>query len=165
MRIAVTVLLLALLLGASACGGSSTTTTTSASGKVVVSCHIRLARTKFLLHTGIAAAGFYRYIYRPYRAGAFKSGAPGRKKALAKAAATTAVMIHELRIASRDARCDGPTLKKLAKPLDAVFGPLDSLRAGLATGGGIGAIAAVQAALNNFARASGAAGVPVHGGS
>jgi hypothetical protein len=152
-----------LALASTACGGSSTTTTTNAQGNVVVSCHIRFARTKFALHTGIAAAGFYRYIYKPYRAGAFKSGAAGRKKALAKAAATAVVVVHQLRVAAKDARCDGPALKRVSRPLSAVFGPLDSLR-GLATGGDVGSIATAEAALSRFTKASAGAGAPVRTG-
>ena len=110
--VALPLLLLALIAGG--CGGGSTSTTTNAAGKVVVSCHIRLAKTKFALHTGIATAAFYRYVYRPYRRGDFKKTAPGRRKALVKAAASAAVAVHELKIAAKDARCDGPALKRLA---------------------------------------------------
>ena len=163
MKTSTSLLLLVVALALSACGSSSTTTTTTAAGKLVVSCHIRFAKTKFAVHTGIAAAGFYRYIFKPYRASAFKKDAPGRKKALAKAAATAAVVIHELRVASKDARCDGAALKRLGDPLSAVLGPVDSLRA-LTTGGGLGAIATAEAALSRFSKASTAAGVPVQGG-
>jgi hypothetical protein len=107
MRTTAGIVLLVVVLALTACGSGSTTTTTTASGNVVVSCHIRFAKTKFAVHTGIAAAGFYRYIYKPYRAGAFKTGVPGRKKSLAKAAATALVVIHELRVAAKDAHCDG----------------------------------------------------------
>jgi hypothetical protein len=155
--------LLVLVLAVSACGSSSTTTTTTAAGKVVVSCHISFAKTKFALHAGIAAAGFYRYIFNPYRAGAFKKGAPGRTKALAKAAATALVVVHELRVAANDARCDGSALKHVAEPLSAVLTPLDSLHA-LTAGGGLGAITTAQAALSRFSSASAAAGVPVRSG-
>ena len=155
--VALPLLLLALIAGG--CGGGSTSTTTNAAGKVVVSCHIRLAKTKFALHTGIATAAFYRYVYRPYRRGDFKKTAPGRRKALVKAAASAAVAVHELKIAAKDARCDGPALKRLAKPLDAVLGPLDTL-AQLETGGGIGAIATAQAALARLTSAAKTAGAP-----
>jgi hypothetical protein len=161
-RPAVVALLLVLTLAAAAaagCGGGSTSTTTDATGKVVVSCHIRLAKTKFALHTGVAAAAFYRYVYRPYRRGAFKKTAPGRRKALVKAAASAAVAVHELKVAAKDARCDGPALKRLAKPLDSVVGPLDTLRQ-LETGGGIGAIATAQAALARLTTAATTAGAP-----
>jgi hypothetical protein len=162
---AVAVVLLVVVVAAAltACGGSSsTTTTTSASGKVVVSCHTRFAKAKFALHSGIAVGAFYRYIYRPYRAGAFKSGAPGRKKALVKAAASAALVTHELRLAAKNARCDGAALKRVADPLSKVLTPLDSLGE-LATGNGLGAIATAQAALSAFTKASGNAGVPVRG--
>ena len=154
-------LLVVLALALTACGGNtSTTTTTSASGKVVVTCHIRFAKAKFALHSGIAVAAFYRYIYKPYRAGAFKTGAPGRNKALVKAAATAAVVTHELRLAAKNARCDGAALKRVGDPLARALTPLDSLGQ-LATGNGLGAIAAAQAALSAFTKASGDAGVPV----
>ena len=100
-----------------ACGSTSTTTTTTASGQVQVSCHVTLARTKFVLHTGIAVGAFHRYVIKPYRAGAFKQGAPGRKKALLKAGASALLAYHELKVAAHDANCDGPALKKLAHPL------------------------------------------------
>jgi len=59
----------------------------------------------------------------PCRAGTFKKNAPGRKKALVKAAATSLVIVHELKIASRDAQCDGPALKKLASPIRGLLEP------------------------------------------
>lgn len=150
--------LVVLAIAVSGCGGGTTSTTTNAAGETVVTCHIRLAKTKFALHTGIAAAAFYRYIYQPYRRGDFKKNAPGRRKALAKAAASAAVAVHELRVAARDARCDGPALKRLAKPLDAVLTPLGTLTQ-LETGG-VGAIAAAQAALARLTASAKAAGAP-----
>ena len=113
----VAAVLAAIGLLAAGCGGAKTTTSTNAQGQTVVSCQISFAKTKFLLHTGVAAGAFYRYIYNPWRAGAFKKGAPGRKKALAKAAASGLVVVHELKIAARDAQCDGPALKALARPM------------------------------------------------
>ena len=99
----------ALVLVLAACGTSTSTTTTTASGQVQVSCHIEFAKTKFLLHSGIAVGAFQRYIFKPYRAGAFKKGAPGRRKALLKAGATAVLVGHELKLAARTrnatARC------------------------------------------------------------
>ena len=134
----------ALLVVLAGCG-KSTTTTTNASGQVVTTCHINFAKTKFLLHAGLAAGAFHRYIYNPYRAGAFKQGAPGRKKALAKAAASALFAYHELKVASDDARCDGPVLKKLGSPLQALVQAVSSLKGALGTGNlaGIGGAAAV----------------------
>src|SRR5690348_4856596 len=79
--------------------GKSTTTTTNAAGKVVTSCHISFAKSKFVLHAGLAAGAFHRYIYKPYRRGALKKGVPGRKKALVKAGASALFAYHELKVA------------------------------------------------------------------
>jgi hypothetical protein len=124
-----------------------------------VSCKITFARTKFLLHSGLAAGAFYRYIYNPWRAGAFKQGAPGRTKALAKAAASGVVVAHELKTAARDAQCDGPALKALARPMTvavATSGTLPSLPAG-----GLESIGTVGAAFERLKAAAAAAGAPI----
>jgi hypothetical protein len=147
-------------LGVSACGGAKTTTTTNAAGQTVVTCSIPFARTKFLIHAGIAAGAFYRYIYKPYRAGAFKKGAPGRGKALAKAAGSAVVVVHELRVAAQDARCDGPALKKLASPINGVVGAVGSLQS-LATGGGLGALATAGGAFDRLRAAAAGAGATI----
>lgn len=132
-----------LVLALAACG-KTTTTTTTANGQVVTTCHISFAKTKFLLHAGLAAGAFHRYVYKPYRAGAFAKGTPGRKKALTKAAASALFAYHELKVAAEDARCDGPVLKQLASPLQAAVSAISALRGVLGTGSpaGIGGAAA-----------------------
>jgi hypothetical protein len=145
---------------ASGCGGAKTTTSTNAQGQTVVSCQISFAKTKFLLHTGIAAGAFYRYIYDPWRAGAFKKGAPGRTKALAKAAASGLVVVHELKIAARDARCDGPALKALARPMTAAVAAAGTLTT-LSGGGGLGSIGTAGAAFDELKSAAAAAGATI----
>jgi hypothetical protein len=144
---------------AAGCGGTTTSTTTNAQGQTVVSCHTSFAKTKFLLHTGLAAGAFYRYIYDPWRAGAFKKGAPGRTKALAKAAASGFVVVHELKIAARDAQCDGPALKALARPMNAAVGASGALTS--LTGGGLGSIGAAGAAFADLKSAAAAAGASI----
>jgi hypothetical protein len=151
---------LAACLLAAGCGGAKTTTSTNAQGQTVVNCQISFAKTKFLLHTGIAAGAFYRYIYDPWRAGAFKQGAPGRKKALAKAAASGLVVVHELKIAARDARCDGPALKALARPMTAAVAAAGTLSA-LSGGGGLGSIGTAGAAFDELKSAAAAAGASI----
>jgi hypothetical protein len=127
------------------CGSSSTTTTTTPTGSVQVNCQIAFAKTKFILHTGIALGAFHRYVYKPYRAGAFKKGAPGRKKALLKAGASALLAYHELKVADQDAKCDGPALKKLASPLAQALAALSSLKSAIGTGNlaGIGSAGAL----------------------
>ncbi len=126
------------MLGLAACGGTTTTTTTNSAGQTVVSCQMAFAKTKFVLHAGLALAAFDRYLYQPFRAGAFKQGAPGRTKALLKAAASSVFIYHELTIAAQDARCD-TTLRKLMTPLTSAAATLSSLKAAL-TGGNVNAL-------------------------
>ena len=153
---------LAALLGllAAGCGGAKTTTSTNAQGQTVVSCEISFAKTKFLLHTGIAAGAFYRYIYDPWRAGAFKQGAPGRKNALAKAAASGLVVAHELKTAARDAQCDGPALKTLARPMSAAVAATAALSA-LTGGGGLASIGTAGTAFDALKSAASTAGATI----
>ncbi|HUK98189.1 MAG TPA: hypothetical protein VLV46_11075 [Gaiellaceae bacterium] len=158
---ALVALLGALGLLAAGCGNGKTTTTTNAQGQTVVSCQIAFAKTKFLLHTGIAAGAFYRYIYDPWRAGAFKKGAPGRAKALAKAAASGVVVVHELKIAARDAQCDGPALKALARPMTAAVGAAGALTSPASLTGGLGSIGTAGAAFDDLKSAAAAAGVSI----
>jgi hypothetical protein len=145
---------------AAGCGSGKTTTTTNAQGQTTVSCSIHFAKTKFVVHAGIAAGAFYRYIYNPYRAGTFKKNAPGRKRALVKAAATSLVVVHELKLASRDAQCDGPALKKVAKPIRALLDAVSSLKA-IETGSGLGAIATAATAFDKLKAASAGAGAVI----
>ena len=160
-RLAAFAALLAVLgVAAAGCGGGKTTTATNAQGQTVVNCTIPLAKAKFVVHAGVAAGAFYRYIYNPWRAGRFKKDAPGRKRALTKAAASGLVVVHELRVAARDARCDGPALKKLATPISTALDALTSLQ-GLATGGGIGSIGAAAAAFDELKTAAASAGATV----
>ena len=140
--------------------GKSTTTTTNAAGQVVTSCHISFAKTKFLLHAGLAAGAFHRYIYNPYRAGAFKKGASGRKKALVKAGTSALVAYHELKVASDDARCDGPVLKKLASPLAAAVQAISSLK-GVLGAGNLAGIGGAAAALDRLVGKAGQSGVQI----
>ena len=154
-------LLASLGLLAAGCGGAKTTTTTNAQGQTVVSCQISFAKTKFLLHTGLATGAFYRYIYDPWRAGAFKKGAPGRTKALAKAAASGLVVVHELKVASRDAQCDGPALKALARPMTAAVAAAGALTTLTSLTGGLGSIGTAGAAFDDLKSAAAAAGASI----
>jgi hypothetical protein len=154
-------LLAALGLLAAGCGAAKTTTTTNAQGQIVVTCQITFAKTKFLLHTGIAAGAFYRYIYDPWRAGAFKKGAPGRTKALAKAAASGLVVVHELRTAARDAQCDGAALKAVARPMAAAVAAAGALTSVASLTGGLGSIGTAGAAFDDLKSAAAAAGASI----
>ena len=151
MRRSAAVLLLAVSLAASGCGKAKVTTTTSAQGQTGLACvgHVRFAKTKFVLHSGLAFGAFHRYILKPYRAGAFRKGTPGRTKALVKAGAAAAFAYHELKVARTDAVCDGPRLRQLAESLNGAVDALRSLRA-LKTGIGLNAIGLAAQALDRL---------------
>ena len=71
---------------ASGCGGDTKTVSgTNASGQTTTRTvpDVKFAKTKFVLHTGLALGAFHRYIYKPWKAGKLKKGAGGRVVALA----------------------------------------------------------------------------------
>ncbi len=94
---------------ASGCGkDTKTVTATNASGQTTTRTvpDVKFAKTKFVLHTGLAIGAFRRYIYKPWKAGTFKKGADGRTAALVKAAAAGAFTANELRLARNAALSD-----------------------------------------------------------
>jgi hypothetical protein len=134
-RVLVLVAVLCLLV-ASGCGNKSkTVTSTNASGQVSTQTvpDVHFAKTKFLLHSGLAFGAFHRYILKPFRGGLFSKGAPGRVKALVKAGAAALFAAHELKQANRAALSDN-RLRPLAQKLDGLAGRLASLGPALKSG-------------------------------
>jgi hypothetical protein len=84
----------------------------------------KFVKTRFLTNAGLAAGTFRRYIYRPFKDGAFNSGAPKRKRSIAKAAAAAIFSFDQLRRARANAQAD-PTLCKV------LLGPIDKLSASM----------------------------------
>ena len=78
------------------------------------------AKTKFVLHTGLAFGAFHRYIYKPYKAGTFHSGAHGRITGFLKAGAAALFIKREVRLAYGDATANPTLCKAIASPLQAV---------------------------------------------
>jgi hypothetical protein len=77
----------------------------------------KLAKTRFIANAGLAAGAFKRYIYTPYRQGAFKSGAKGQKRAIVKAAAAGLFSLDQLRRAKANVQADPGLCKVLSAPL------------------------------------------------
>lgn len=120
-----------LVIALAGCGSSSSSSggsaATSSGGSTTQ--HVSLAKTKFLLHTGLAFGAFHRYIYKPFRSGGFTP--PGQHKlAIVKGAAAALFAYHELKIALVDAQ-SSPLLSKLVSPLTGLQSRLLSLRHGL----------------------------------
>jgi hypothetical protein len=78
--------------------------------------HVKAPKTKFVIHAALAFGAFHHFIYKPYKAGAFKHGAHGRTLALVKAAASGLFVYHEVSRALTAAQSD-PTLSHLVAPL------------------------------------------------
>ena len=130
------VALLSVMLVASGCGSKTkTVSSTGSDGQVTTATvpDVKFAKTKFVLHAGLAFGAFHRYILKPYKAKSFKKGAPGRTKALVKAGAAGLFAAHELKVANNAALSDD-RLRPLAQKVDGLSGRLTSLAGGLKSG-------------------------------
>lgn len=94
-----------------------------------------LDKTRFLAHVGAAYYAFHHWVYTPFKNGAFSSGAPGRIKAIAKAALALAFTYHELKVAYGIAKgSSSKTLQALIAPLNALMGKASAEADKLKTG-------------------------------
>jgi hypothetical protein len=154
--VVVVLVLAATTFAAAGCGSSTKTVSQAgANGEVTTKTvpNIHFAKTKFVLHMGLAFGAFHRYIYKPLKAGAFSSATPGRTKALIKAGVAAAFIVHELKIAREDALAD-EHLRPLAEKIDGLFAKVGSLASALKSGslnpadiaGSAGAVAALSSA-------------------
>jgi hypothetical protein len=154
--------LLALVLATAGCG-SKTVAVTSANGSVTTRTvpNVHFAKTKFVLHMGLAFGAFHRYVYKPYEAGAFSSGAQGRVKAFLKAASGAVFAVHELKTARDDALSDS-RLRPLAEKVERLLFKLTSL-GGALKGGALhpAAIESAAAAVTSLGAASGGLGATI----
>ena len=112
----------------SGCGSSSS----GGSGNGRAPAHVHFAKTKFLLHAGLAFGAFHRYIYKPFKAGGF-TPASSHKLAIVKAGAAGLFAYHEIKLALVDAQSSA-TLSKLVSPVIALETKLHSLGSGLHSG-------------------------------
>ena len=96
-------------------------------------CRTRRMRTRFRLQAGLGIGAFRHFVYVPFKAGKFKSGAPGRIKSMAVAGAAALFAYHELKVAKGFAEAD-KTLCKLVAPIDKLTAKLSALGGGLKSG-------------------------------
>jgi hypothetical protein len=159
-----TLVLLAGALALAGCGSATkTVSSTGANGQVTTQTvpNVHFAKTKFLLHTGLAFGAIHRYIYKPLRAGALHSGAPGRVKVLLKGAAAAIFAVHELRLAHDDA-LSSDLLRPLTNQVDGLSSRLTGLVGGLKNGSiNPAVIASASGATNALGSASSGLGVGI----
>lgn len=168
-RAAALMLLTALVLLGAGCGSKSSSGSSSQSGSSggqsapassPPAKKVHFAKTKFVLHAGLAFGAFHRYIYKPFRAGAF-SRPLSHKKALLKGAAAALFVVHEVKVARTDVQ-SSPLLSKLFSPLAALESKVTGLRT--AFRGGRSDPAQINSAntdITNIGRQSATSGAPV----
>lgn len=113
--------------GSSSSAGGGSTVASSASGTT------HFAKTKFLLHAGLAFGAFHHFIYEPVKAGDLKHPFT-HKLTLIKAGAAALFVYHELKLAAEDVR-SSKILSKLFSPLTAAADKIKSLKSSLTSGG------------------------------
>jgi hypothetical protein len=151
-RIVIPLLLVsALSVSLAACGGHSHPAPTS---------KVHFAKTKFVLHAGLAFGAFHRWIYKPFKAGVL-SHPLSHKLAFLKALAAGAFVIHEVRLARADA-AHSRLLSHVLLPLAAVGTAVGVIHAGLAHHHVNGSeINSANSSINAAHSASSAAGQPI----
>jgi hypothetical protein len=125
----------------SATGASGSSTSAASPAVAATACPAQasgFAKTKFVTHAALGFGAFHRYIYKPYRAGTFRSGAHGRLTAFIKAGLAALFIKREIRLAAAAAQ-DSPALCKLVlTPLrtvsETVEAAVDKLKGGDASG-------------------------------
>ena len=122
----------------SASSPTSTSSTSPAGSTDAAACptsNTRLfAKTRFAGDVGLAIGTFYRYLYKPYRAGSFKKGANGRIKALVKGGATAALDVKLLQNAEKNIQANPTLCKKLYAPMSQAITKLDALTSNVVHG-------------------------------
>jgi hypothetical protein len=109
--------------GGSAAAGTTTSASTSST---------QFAKTKFVLHAGLAFGAFHRWIYKPLKAGTLQHPLTHKLTAI-KAVLAGAFVVHEVRLALAAAKAD-PTLSKLVAPITGLEQKLSAAVSGIKSG-------------------------------
>ena len=126
--------LILLSLATVGCGSSSTSSAgQAAAGSGGATSTTKFAKTKFVLHAGLAFGAFHRWIYKPAKAGTLTHPLQHPLTA-AKAALAAAFVYHEVKLALADAQAD-PTLSKLVAPVTALQDKFHALAGSVKSGG------------------------------
>ncbi len=161
MRRVATALVLAATLAAAGCGSKSSSGTTQSSASTTGTTNtISHAKTKFVLHAGLAFGAFHHWIYLPAKAGDFAHPFL-HKLTVIKAGLAGLFVYHELKLALQDARAD-PTLSKLVSPVTALDNKIHSVATSLKGGHpDVSAIAQSNSSISSVGQLASNAGQPV----
>ena len=143
--------------GTPSSAAASTPGTTAAAAQCPTSNSTGFAKTKFVLHAGLAFGAFHRYLYKPLQAGTYKSGAHGRIRAFLKAGLAALYIKREVRLAYSDVTANPTLCKAIAAPLRSVG---DDISAALTKlkGGDPSGITAIQSTVTSVESSSSANG-------
>jgi hypothetical protein len=149
-----------LALAVTACGSSSSSSSSSASASASTTATTKLAKTKFVLHAGLAFGAFHRWIYKPAKAGDLSHPLEHKLTTL-KAALAAAFVYHELKLALADAQAD-PTLSKLVAPITDLQNKLHGLAGSVKSGGAsAGDVAGLDSSVSSIKSLAASAGQPI----
>ena len=151
-----------LALAVAACGSSKSSSSPAATATVSPSTTstTHLAKTKFVLHAGLAFGAFHHWIYKPAKAGDLTHPLE-HKLTTVKAALASAFVYHELKLALADAQAD-PTLSKLVAPITDLQNKLHGLAGSVKSGGATSAdVAGLDSTVSSIKSQAAAAGQPI----
>ncbi|MBV9048723.1 MAG: hypothetical protein JOY58_10675 [Solirubrobacterales bacterium] len=146
------------------CGSSSSSSSSAASSGAVTTsssaASTHFAKTKFVLHAGLAFGAFHHWIYKPIRAGDLRHPF-SHKVTLIKAGLASAFVYHELKLAAEDVK-SSPTLSKLFSPLTAAADKINSLKSSITNGSANESdINNINSQLGNISSTASAHGQPI----
>jgi hypothetical protein len=122
---------------ATAAAGTSPHASMSGAATSTLACahvgSVKFAKTKFVLHAGLGAGAFYKFLYKPFKNGKFKKGAKGRIKSMLIGGGAALFTLHELKQAKKAAE-GNKTLCKLVAPINSLAAKLSGLGSGLKSG-------------------------------
>jgi len=145
---------------AAGAGGSAATPTTGGAATCPASNTTNFAKSKFVLHVGLAAGTFHRYLYKPFKAGTFHKGASGRVSGLIKGGVTALFDEHEIRLAIADVKASPALCKVLIAPLSAAADKFGAMKSKL-TGGDTSSLDNANSSLSSISSTSAKDGAPI----
>jgi len=146
--------------GAAGGAGTSASAATTSAGGCPTSNTKSFAKSKFVLHVGLAAGTFHRYLYKPFKAGTFHKGASGRISGLVKGGATALFDEHEIRQAITDVKANPTLCKVLIAPLSEVADKFTAMKSKL-TSGDTTSLDTVNSSLSSISSTSAKDGAPI----
>ncbi len=143
-------------------GGARTSASgpTTSAGGCPTSNTKSFAKSKFVLHVGLAAGTFHRYLYKPFKAGTFHKGASGRISGLVKGGATALFDEHEIRQAITDVKANPTLCKVLIAPLSEVADKFTAMKSKV-TAGDTTSLDTVNSSLSSISSTSAKDGAPI----